>query len=175
MPVRIVLVLIFGVCFSLSAQKKANQLLIKGDKKLEKVDTLGAMGLYNKALQKDSACADAYAKISDIYISRGDFSNAMDLLNDGIRITSGIPKDKETISHLYSIRSFIHFTAEDFKLAIADLDHAIVINTKNPNYFYMRALVKRMNGDEKGCCKDLKKAIALGMDAAKVYSETYCN
>jgi hypothetical protein len=39
----------------------------------------------------------------------------------------------------------------------------------------MRALVKRMNGDEKGCCRDLKRAIALGMEAADVYSKTYCN
>ena len=172
---KIVLIFVFGVFFSLQAQQKVNKLLSKGDKKLAKLDTSGALNLYDKALSVDSACADAYARISDVFISRGNYKNAMELLNAGIRITVDIPKDKKTISHLYSIRSFIYFTAEDFHHAIQDLDHAIILNTDNPNYFYMRALVKRMNGDEKGCCRDLKKAIALGSKAAAVYSETYCN
>lgn len=172
---RIVLIFVFGVCLSLQAQQKANKILSKGDKKLAQLDTARALDLYDKALSIDSACADAYAKISDVFISRGNYKNAMELLNAGIRITVDIPKDKKTISHLYSIRSFIYFTAENFHNAIQDLDQAIVLNTENPNYFYMRALVKRMNGDEKGCCRDLKKAIALGLKAATVYSQTYCN
>ena len=172
---KIVLIFVFGVCFSLQAQQKVNKILDKGDKKLAKLDTMAALSLYDRALNVDSACADAYAKISDVFISRGNYKNAMELLNAGIRITADIPKDKKTISHLYSIRSFIHFTEERFHRAIQDLDQAIVLNTENPNYFYMRALVKRMNGDEKGCCKDLKKAIALGLKAATVYSQTYCN
>lgn len=172
---KIVLVLVFGFCFSLTAQKKAHQLLLKGDRKLEKSDTTAALVFYNKALLKDSTCADAYAKISDVFVAEGNYDKAKNLLDVGLRITIDAPKDKETVSHLYSIRSFIHFTAENFHLAIQDLDRAITINTNNPNYFYMRALVKRMNGDEKGCCSDLRKAVALGMEAAKVYSETYCN
>tara|TARA_B100001287_G_scaffold276098_1_gene285764 strand:+ start:1256 stop:1777 length:522 start_codon:yes stop_codon:yes gene_type:complete len=172
---KVVLIFIFGFSLSLQAQQKVNKILSKGDKKLAKSDTSGALSLYDKALSIDSACADAYAKISDVFISRGNYKNAMELLNAGIRITVDIPKDKKTISHLYSIRSFIYFTAENFHNAIQDLDQAIVLNTENPNYLYMRALVKRMNGDEKGCCKDLKKAITLGLEAAKVYSDTYCN
>ena len=39
----------------------------------------------------------------------------------------------------------------------------------------MRALIRRMNGDERGCCSDLRKAIALGMENAKVYRKNYCN
>jgi len=173
--VRVVLIFVFGVCLSLQAQQKVNKILSKGDKKLAQLDTTRALDLYDKALSIDSACADAYAKISDVFISRGNYKNAMELLNAGIRITVDIPKDKKTISHLYSIRSFIYFTAENFHNAIQDLDQAIILNTENPNYFYMRALVKRMNGDEKGCCRDLKKAIALGLKAATVYSQTYCN
>jgi tetratricopeptide (TPR) repeat protein len=173
--VRFVFVFVFGLCLNASAQKKAFHLTEKGDKKLHKGDTVLALDNYYKAIASDSAFADAYAKISDVFITRGNYDEALLLLNDGIRITTSIPKDKETISHLYSIRSFIHFTAESFHLAIYDLDHAIVLNTENPNYFYMRALVKRMNGDEKGCCRDLKRAIALGMEAAHVYSKTYCN
>ena len=172
---RVVLVFVFGLSLTISAQKKAFNLIDKGDKKLEKGDTMLALYHYQKAIAYDSSFADAYAKISDIHISKGHYDRALVLLNDGIRITKSIPKDKATISHLYSIRSFIHFTAESFHLAIHDLDHAILLNTENPNYFYMRALVKRMNGDEKGCCRDLKRAIALGMEAADVYSKTYCN
>ena len=118
---KIVLIFVFGVCFSLQAQQKVNKILDKGDKKLAKLDTMAALSLYDRSLDVDSACADAYAKISDVFISRGNYKNAMELLNAGIRITADIPKDKKTISHLYSIRSFIHFTEERFHHAIQDL------------------------------------------------------
>ena len=106
---------------------------------------------------------------------RWNYDEALLLLNNDIRITTSIPKDKEMISHLYSIWSFIHYTAESFHLAIHDLDHTIVLNTENPNYFFVRALVKIINGDEKGCYRDLKREITFGLEAAYVYSKTYCN
>ncbi len=74
---KIVLVFVFGVCFSIQAQQKVNKILDKGDKKLAKLDTTAALSLYDKALVVDSACADAYAKISDVFVSRGNYSNAM--------------------------------------------------------------------------------------------------
>ena len=81
---RIVLVLVFGLSLSVSAQKKAFHLIEKGDKKLQKGDTLSALYNYEKAIAYDSAFADAYAKISDVLISRGQYEEALVLLNDGI-------------------------------------------------------------------------------------------
>ena len=64
---RFLTVLFIGFAFLVPAQKKAAKLLIKGDKKLNKTDTLAAMSCYQKALWEDSTFADSYAKISDIY------------------------------------------------------------------------------------------------------------
>ena len=172
---RVIVLLFIMICTSVPAQKKAIKALLKGDKKLEKLDTLGALDMYQKALYMDTTLADSYAKISDIYVYQRKYDKALNFLNTGLRITMDVPKDPESISHLYSIRSFLHFNMNKYGSAITDLDQAILLNKTNPNYFYMRALIRRMNGDEKGCCKDLRKAIALGMESAKVYRENYCN
>ena len=171
-----VIVLLFIICVHRRwLKRKLLKYLLKGDKKLEKLDTLGALDLYQKALYMDTTLADSYAKISDIYVYQRKYDKALNLLNAGLRITMDVPKDPESISHLYSIRSFLHFNMNKYGSAITDLDQAILLNKTNPNYFYMRALIRRMNGDEKGCCRDLRKAIALGMESAKVYRENYCN
>jgi tetratricopeptide (TPR) repeat protein len=173
--VRIILVFFIVLSTSVTAQKKVIKVLMKGDKKLEQSDTTAALLLYSKALSMDTTLADSYAKISDIYVYQSQYEKALNLLNTGLRITMDVPKDPESISHLYSIRSFLYFNLNKYGAALTDLDQAILLNKTNPNYFYMRALIRRMNGDERGCCSDLRKAIALGMESAKVYRENYCN
>ena len=172
---RFLTVLFIGLAFLAPAQKKAAKLLIKGDKKLKKTDTLAAMSCYQKALWEDSTFADSYAKISDIYVLQGKYDMALELLNEGLRRTMAVPKDPESIAHLFSIRSFLYFNVDKYGAALTDLDQAILLNKNNANYYYMRALIRRMNGDERGCCSDLRKAIALGLENAKVYKDAYCN
>ena len=172
---RVVLILFLTISTSLSAQQKVIKTLFKGDKKLEKADTTAALNLYFKALFMDSTVADSYAKISDIYVAQENYLEALDLLDDGIRVTMAVPKDPESISHLFSVRSFLYFNMNKFGSALTDLDQAILLNESNPNYYYMRALIRRMNGDELGCCSDLRKAVLLGMENAKVYRKAYCN
>ena len=172
---RFLTVLFIGLAFLAPAQKKAAKLLLKGDKKLNKTDTLSALSFYQKALSSDSTFADSYAKISDIYVIQGRYEMALELLNEGLRITMAIPKDPESIAHLFSIRSFLYFNVDKYGAALTDLDQAILLNKKNPNYYYMRALIRRMNGDERGCCSDLRKAISLGLENAKIYKDAYCN
>ena len=172
---RIVLILFLSLSATFSAQQKVYKTLFKGDKKIEKSDTIAALDLYFKALFMDSTVADTYAKISDIYVAQGNYLDAIDLLDKGIRITMAVPKKSESISHLFSVRSFLYFNMNKFGSALTDLDQAILLNESNPNYYYMRALIRRMNGDERGCCSDLDRAISLGMENAKVYRQTYCN
>ena len=172
---RFLTLLFIALSLSFSAQKKAAKLLLKGDQKLVKEDTVGAMTYYQKALLLDSTFADSYAKISDVYVYQGEYDLALTLLNDGLRITMAVPKDPESIAHLFSIRSFLNFNIDKYGAALTDLDQAILLNKKNANYYYMRALIRRMNGDERGCCSDLRKAIALGLENAKVYKDAYCN
>ena len=172
---RVVLILFLSFSSALSAQQKVLNTLLKGDKKLEKNDTTAALNIYYKALFMDSTVADSYAKISDIYVAQENYLEALNLLDDGIRITMAVPKNPESISHLFSVRSFLYFNMNKFGSALTDLDQAILLNESNPNYYYMRALIRRMNGDESGCCSDLRKAVALGMENAKVYRKAYCN
>ena len=172
---RIIVIFFMLLSTSVFSQNKAIKVLMKGDKKLEKADTTSALLLYQKALYMDTTLADSYAKISDIYVNQSKYDEALKLLNTGLRITVNVPKDPESISHLYSVRSFLYFNLNKYGAALTDLDQAILLNKNNPNYFYMRALIRRMNGDERGCCSDLRKAIALGMENAKVYRKNYCN
>ena len=172
---RVALILFLFLSNTLSAQQKVYKTLLKGDKKLEKMDTTAALDIYYKALFMDSTVADSYAKISDIYVAQENYIEALDLLDDGIRVTMAVPKDPESISHLFSVRSFLYFNMNKFGASLTDLDQAILLNKSNPNYYYMRALIRRMNGDERGCCSDLRKAVDLGMENAKVYRKAYCN
>ena len=172
---RVALILFLFLSTTLSAQQKVYKTLLKGDKKLEKMDTTAALDIYYKALFMDSTVADSYAKISDIYVAQENYIEALDLLDDGIRVTMAVPKDPESISHLFSVRSFLYFNMNKFGASLTDLDQAILLNKSNPNYYYMRALIRRMNGDERGCCSDLRKAVDLGMENAKVYRKAYCN
>ncbi len=172
---RVALILFLFLSTTLSAQQKVYKTLLKGDKKLQKMDTTAALDIYYKALFMDSTVADSYAKISDIYVAQENYIEALDLLDDGIRVTMAVPKDPESISHLFSVRSFLYFNMNKFGASLTDLDQAILLNKSNPNYYYMRALIRRMNGDERGCCSDLRKAVDLGMENAKVYRKAYCN
>ena len=118
---RVVLILFLSLSTALSAQQKVLKTLLKGDKKLEKSDTTAALDIYYKALFMDSTVADSYAKISDIYVAQENYLEALDLLDNGIRVTMAVPKDPESISHLFSVRSFLYFNMNKFGAALTDL------------------------------------------------------
>ena len=103
---RVIVLLFIMICSSVPAQKKAIKVLLKGDKKLQKLDTLGALDLYQKALYMDTTLADSYAKISDIYVYQRKYDKALNLLNAGLRI-QWMSQKTQNLFHIYT--QFVHF------------------------------------------------------------------
>jgi tetratricopeptide (TPR) repeat protein len=156
------------------AQSKANKLVLKGNEFFEKMDYKTADSYYDKALALDSNCLEAYIQKSDIFIQNSDFISSFNWIQMGLRIAQKVNENSETMAHIYSVRSFVYFSLNDYKNAITDLNTAISLNTENSNYYYMRALIRRINSDLKGCCADLKKASSLGMSKADESLTVYC-
>jgi tetratricopeptide (TPR) repeat protein len=168
---------IFLFCFihfvNLS-QTKANKLVVKGNDYFDKMDYLKAEEFYNKALAIDSNCIEAFIQKSDISIQKSDFSNALTLIEKAFNMAVLNNSKNELVAHINSVRAFIYFNLNNYTSAIKDLNSAIALNDQNPSYFYMRALIKRMNSDIKGCCSDLKKASSLGLEKANDSLTLYC-
>lgn len=156
------------------AQSKALKMVLKGNDFFEKMEFSKADEYYNKALALDSNCVEAYIQKSDIFIQQSDFNSSFNLIQIALNIANKSNTDKETVAHIYSIRSFVYFNLNDYSNSINDLNTAILLNDENSNYFYMRALIRRMNSDMKGCCADLKKASSLGMTKANESLSLYC-
>lgn len=156
------------------AQSKANKLVVKGNEFFEKMDYKMADSYYDKALALDSNCLEAYIQKSDIFIQSSDFNNSFHWIQLGLNAAQKANENSETIAHIYSVRSFIYFSLNDYKNAINDLNTAISFNSENSNYYYMRALIRRINSDLKGCCADLKKASSLGLSKADESLTVYC-
>jgi tetratricopeptide (TPR) repeat protein len=156
------------------AQGKALKLVGKGNDFFERMDFIKADEFYNRALAIDSNCVEAYIQKSDIFIQKSEFKSSFDWIQIALTIANKTNTEKETIAHIYSIRSFVYFNLNDYTNSINDLNTAISLNDENSNYFYMRALIRRMNSDMKGCCADLKKASSLGMTKANESLTLYC-
>lgn len=156
------------------AQGKANKLVEKGNEFLQSKNFSKAEECYSKALSIDSTCFEAYIQKSDIEIQNSQYEKAL-LFIDLARKFAELKNEKnESIAHIYSVRSFIYFNLDNFQKATEDLNNAISLNDQNSGYFYMRALIRRINSDLKGCCSDLKRASNLGLEKAKESLAIYC-
>ena len=156
------------------AQGKALKMVTRGNEFFEKTEYVKADEFYNKALSLDSNCVEAYIQKSDIFIQQSDFKNSFNWIQMALNVANNSNSEKETLAHIYSIRSFVYFNLNDYANSINDLNTAINLNDANSNYFYMRALIRRMNSDMKGCCADLRKALSLGMIKANESLSLYC-
>ena len=156
------------------AQGKVSKMVAKGNEFFEKMDFKTAESYYDKAISLDSNCVEAYIQKSDVFIQKSDFNNSFHWIQLGLIAAHNANESSETIAHIYSIRSFVYFNLNDYKNAINDLNTAISLNDENSNYYYMRALIRRINSDLKGCCADLKKASSLGLTKADESLTVYC-
>jgi tetratricopeptide (TPR) repeat protein len=166
----------FIFCFTLSlfGQGKANKLVEKGNEYLVSQNFAKAEDCYDRALSIDSMCFEAYIQKSDFEIQKSQFAKALEFINLARKYAELKNVDNESMAHILSIRSFIYFNLNNYQMAIQDMDSAISLNDQNSGYFFMRALIRRMNSDLKGCCSDLKKASNLGLEKAKESLTLYC-
>lgn len=165
----------FLVCSNLFvySQTKAIKLVEKGNEFLASQNMQKAQDCYDKAISVDSTCVQAYIQKSDLEIQKSQFEKALAYMNTAKKFAEK-NEESETIAHILSIRSFIYFNLNDYQMATQDMDGAIRLNDQNSGYYFMRALIRRMNNDTKGCCSDLKKASNLGLEKAKESLALYC-
>lgn len=165
----------FLFCFNLFvfSQTKAIKLVEKGNEFLASQNIQKAQDCYDKAISIDSTCVQAYIQKSDLEIQKSQFEKALAYMNTAKKFAEK-NEENETIAHILSIRSFIYFNLNDYQMATKDMDGAIRLNDQNSGYYFMRALIRRMNNDTKGCCSDLKKASNLGLEKAKESLALYC-
>lgn len=171
--INFLFLIVFG-SFVIFAQGKANKFVQKGNEFLAVMDFKKAEEYFNKALSIDSNCTQAYVQKSDIEIQKNDFNKALNLIERAKEVASMNNEKNDIIAHIYSVRSFIYFNLNNYPRAIEDLNFAISLDDQNSNYFFMRALIRRMNSDLKGCCADLKKASNLGLQKANESLAFYC-
>jgi tetratricopeptide (TPR) repeat protein len=171
-PFALVLIMMFSI--SLFAQEKAIKLVEKGNDYLARQEINKAEEQFNKAISIDSNCIEAYIQKSDIELQKNEFSKALKLIDRAKNAAELKNAKNEVIAHIYSIRSFIYFNQDNYSKAIEDLNSAIQLNDQNSSYFFMRALIKRINSDLKGCCFDLKQASNLGLEKARESLALYC-
>ena len=147
----------------------------KAEKAYYKEDYEKAETLYYKTIKDKGPCSQCYSQLANIYSNDTKFKKALELINKSIVIEESLDNENKTLGYYFSIRSFIHFNLGDLKKARKDISRAIKVETDNDNYYFMRSLMRRMDGDLSGCCKDLESAKELGHLKAQEYISIYCS
>lgn len=132
-------------------------LVNRGTAREKKLDTLGAISDYKKALIYNPQ--HAVAKHNLGVISKGQNLDAMNtqLLDEAIEENPNMP-------FTYAERAYLHFKKGDYPKALADYDQAIERDATEPDWFVNRGLVKEKMKDLKGAFSDYTEAIRLQND-----------
>lgn len=167
--------LLISIFHSSFAQKnKLYSCLAKANKAYEKGDYSKAKNFYTKALSYDSIYVRAYIQLANIALEEKQFEDGLKLTNRAINLERKTENDELQLAYFYSIRSFCYYNLDKTKESMEDISLAIKMNQENASYYFMRSLMRRMIGDIKGCCQDLKKSSELGNITAVEYLNIYC-
>ena len=148
--------------------------LSKANKAYENGEWLKAKNSYLNVLKYDSLYVKAYIQLANIDIEEKHYKDALVKLNTSLQIEKKQDNDQIQLAYIYSLRSFCFFNLDNTKESLNDISTAIKLNSENPNYFFIRSLLRRMNGDINGCCQDLKMSAQLGNIKANDYIAIYC-
>jgi tetratricopeptide (TPR) repeat protein len=81
-----------------------------------------------------------------------------------------------SVSNPYYYRSRINYLEDNYNAALAEINSAIKLVSKKPQYYVLRAKIYMFNEDEYDddmAIEDLNKAIKLGSEEAKELLEEY--
>ncbi len=159
---------------SFAQKNKLYSSLAKANKAYEKGDFSKAKNFYKKALSFDSIYVRAYIQLANIAIEEKQYEDGLKLINRAINLEVKTENDELQLAYFYSIRSFCYYNLDKTKESLEDISFAIKLNQENASYYFMRSLMRRMLGDIKGCCQDLKKSSELGNMTADEYLNIYC-
>ena len=145
-----------------------SDLVKSGDEKCKVCDFRGALGDYTRAIEVDTADAEAYLKRGVALKVLGEFGAAVEDLNKAIELR---PKYLDA----YYNRATVRMEMMDYGRAIADLDRVVELNSAHADAYLARGFSKYRQGLKEEGCVDMKKASNLGNEAAPKLLKQLCN
>lgn len=158
----------FGQAIKSGTFKRAEKAFYNDDFEKAKI-------LYEKTIDQKGSCSQCFAQLANIYSNVSNYEEALKKINKALEIEKSAGNPNQSLGYYFSIRSFVFFNLGDLKRAKKDISEAIDLETDNDNYYFMRSLMRRMDGDLRGCCKDLEFAKELGNLKAQEYITIYCS
>lgn len=159
--------IIFLLLFSLSLFSQEKELnLNKGKDEMAKKNYNLAIYYFDLAIIEDSLFIEAYQKRGLAKYNIGDYTGA---LNDYKYVLS---KDPENANAYFGIASVKSTWKNDKYGAISDYTNSIEISLKKQDKefaavgYFLRGILKKELGDEKGYKDDMKKSAELGNESA---------
>jgi len=125
-----------------------------GDYYLQTNDIKNAIKHYKIAIKKDSLLLPAYSNLASCYSMDGQPNEALNVLN--------ILIDKSPdLGRPYYLRALLYFEIKQYKLAVEDLNKAIILEPLNSRYLYNLATYFYQNKSFVEAEKNIKKGLNL--------------
>ena len=93
---------------------------------------------------------------------------------DVLEVTAKALKLQSDISDLYVLRANIYLDKKEYNTAIANLNKALELDTKNGLAYMKRGYAKDRVVDSTGACADWRKALSLGVQEAQEMLDKNC-
>lgn len=135
----------------------AESLTDQGFELARRDDWIGAISLYEKAINIEPDFGRAYANLGYALNRLGQFQNAIDLLSKGIERST----DDALLHRLYDTRGFARSRLKDYDGAIGDFTEAVNLNRTNPRVYYHRAESKALAARYDEAYSDVLLALKL--------------
>lgn len=180
-----------SICLAQSAKEYVDSGIVKNKSK----NFGDAINDFNKAIEADPQCEDAWFMRGTLKNILNDYSGALVDLNKALDIKSlsdkagtgengnrmkdesgsrKVNKVIQNYSCLYCHLGYAKAKLDDPVAAITNYDKAIDANPKRGESFYRRGLVKLLTGKREEGCQDLSKAKELGYKQAEEALKNYC-
>lgn len=123
-----------------------------------------ALACYQKALDLDSGCAQAYLGRASIYIEQSRLNEALLDCNSALR-------QQPERAVLYVLRGLVYVRLGNLKRALGEAEDAIRFDPRLPSAYMLRGNVRFKKGMTKEALFDVKQAIRLRPGDAKFHAE----
>ncbi|RKY31419.1 MAG: hypothetical protein DRP74_04965 [Candidatus Omnitrophota bacterium] len=118
--------------------------------------------LWSDSIKKSPLKARPYSERGNIYLSRGDFTRALNDYNKAIEINPGF-------DDAYNNRGFLYTKKGESEQAIHDFNKAIKVNPEPYLAYYNRGNAHRVQGNYEKAIRDYSRSIDIRPDFALAY------
>lgn len=124
---------------------------------------------YRQVIQLEPTDTSAYYNMAITYIGLEQYAKTREAITKAITVAP-------MSARFYALRGDMNFKLTDFEDALQDYNTAILYAGSNsePNYYFVRALIKLELKDREGGCEDFLQAVNMGYEPAKEPYEKVC-